>query len=434
MPEDERKSDGPGTVATPARLTGGLKKAALASTAWLAILGIASTSIGLHDALDAREIGVRLVGALLLLAGVAMLSGAVGLLRRMPVGLSLAMIAALLGVAVGIMIFLTQVANDEPDGRLVGWAFIIVASGATALYVRAMTPSEDRAKIWSRLPILKSAVSVGVLVSVAQFWYSQLYLPTRAPPSLTLETKVHKVTPRAKHIVIEGSAVIRNTSDTTVDVLASTLDIRGARIKLDRVEPEVFTDRAIDADLGGGVTAERHISQDPHMVVSHGRLVNEGTYFEAGETITVPVLTWVPKSRYNTLCLEAVIDVARGKALGLGDAKTIRSEVTADGVFRIIRLPEASWLQSLTRGDRYLRVKYDRDPRMASTSVGFVQSDELDPPRRVDDHSSNKHCGLEDPSEALEERVPDPPEPYNRRLTRFYGVSAAVGTAKVSLP
>jgi len=97
------------------------------------------------------------VGSLLLAAGVVLLAGAGGLLRRKPVGLSLAIIAALLGVAIGVMTFLAQVVNDEPDRRLAAWAAIIVASGATALHIRALTPPGERAKsLWSRLPILKS--------------------------------------------------------------------------------------------------------------------------------------------------------------------------------------------------------------------------------------------------------------------------------------
>ena len=47
------------------------------------------------------------------------------------------------------------------------------------------------------------AISVGVLFSIAQFWYSLIYLPTTAPASLTLEAKLDKVTPRGKHVVIE---------------------------------------------------------------------------------------------------------------------------------------------------------------------------------------------------------------------------------------
>jgi len=42
-----------------------------------------------------------------------------------------------------------------------------------------------------------------VLFSIAQFWYSLIYLPTTAPASLTLEAKLDKVTPRGKHVVIE---------------------------------------------------------------------------------------------------------------------------------------------------------------------------------------------------------------------------------------
>lgn len=148
----------------------------------MALLGVAATIVGGHDAVAGTEISVRLVGSLLLAAGVVLLAGAAGLLRRTADGLSLAMISALLGVAMGIMTFLAQTVNDEPDRRLLAWGAMIVVSGAAALYIRARALPEERVKsIWSRLPILKSTISIGFLISLAQFWYSQIYLPTTAP-------------------------------------------------------------------------------------------------------------------------------------------------------------------------------------------------------------------------------------------------------------
>jgi hypothetical protein len=457
------------------RLSASMKRAALAAASWLAILGFAATAIGVHDAIDASEINVRLVGALLLVAGIVMLSGAVGLSRRTPVGLSLAMIAALLGVLVGIMMFLTQVANDEPDQRLAAWALIIVASGAAALCVRAALPSDERPQtIWSRLPILKSAISVGVLASVAQFWYSQIYLPTKAPPILTIEMKVDKVTPRAGHLILQGSAVVRNASDTKVALLASTLDIRGTRLSATRIKPEEFTGLVGDAESASFGMANRYVIQGPESVISHGRLLHDA-YLDAGEAVTVPILTWLPKHKYSAVHLDAAVWGGRANALELEDATQTNSLSTTDGlfsetnalptkdgVFYVTRLPEASWLQRLTRGERYLRVKYNRY-ESAIPAVGFARKHEADP----SEHFKNRlrtfwqsrvaygdwtdekrdellrNYGLSASASNRDKRrlqlvygtgVSDPDEDYDRRLTRFYGVTYFSGRASVSLP
>jgi hypothetical protein len=60
---------------------------------------------------------------------------------------------------------------------------------------------------------------------------------------------IDKVTPRGKHLVVEGSMRIRNTSDTKVQVLASTLDVRATRYAPDPVSSNTFADYVHDADL-----------------------------------------------------------------------------------------------------------------------------------------------------------------------------------------
>ena len=132
---------------------------------------------------------MRVLGAFVLAAGIVLVAGAFGLRRTDPLGRALAMVAALLGVALGGLMFLAQAVNDEPDGRLSVWAAVIVLSAAAAWHIRALSPPDERAEsIWHHLPFLKSAVSIGVLISLAQFWYASIYVPTTAPASLTLSS------------------------------------------------------------------------------------------------------------------------------------------------------------------------------------------------------------------------------------------------------
>lgn len=158
------------------------------------------------------------------------------------------------------------------------------------------------------------------------------------------------MTPRAKHLVIEGSVAIRNTSDTKVQVLASTFDITGMRIVPVRVKPEDFVKATSDANLEKFSQAERHMVSEPPGIVSHGRLVPESSYVEPAESGSVPILTWVPKGTYNALRVDAWVAVGRGKTLGIEDAKPVSFRDRGGVVYRT-RLPEAGLLRRLTRGD-----------------------------------------------------------------------------------
>gem|GEM_PF-6508979 len=122
-------------------------------------------------------------------------------------------------------------------------------------------------------------------------------------------------------------------------------------------------------------------------------------------------------------------------------------------------------MQSLTRGNRYLRVKYNRDPGIPP-SVGFAPKRELDPPERFKKRLRDfwqsrvdetwraeqerdefrrllRDYGLaQNPSEDAKKRlrlfygvgVLDPREGYDTRLRNFYGVAGATASAEVSLP
>ncbi len=378
------------------------------ATAWLASLGVAAMVVGGHDAVAGTAINLRLVGSLLLAGGVMLLIGAAGLWHRQPTGLSLAMIAAVTGVAIGVMTFLTQVVNDDPDERLIAWALIIIGSAAAAVHVRSATSAAERAKsIMSRLPILKSAISVGLVFSVAQFWYANIYLPTAAPVSLTLDAKIDSVTPAGndKHVVVKGSVVIENTSKAKVQVLASTIDVKATRLELAEFDDDEFTGNVNEANREKLTLAERHVSEEEAEYVTHGRLVSERKFFEAGEKITVPFLTWVPKDSYNAVYVESWIASGRANALGLEKAQPPAISNTAQGeAVYLTRLPNAGWLHVLTRGDRYLRVAYDDDPNY-ETEVDFANDGR-----------------------------PDPPDGFSDRLARFYGVAQTENSAVVAVP
>ena len=110
-----------------------------AAFAWLASLGAAAIAVGGHDAVAGLEINARLLGALVLAGGLVIAAGAAGLRREHASARALALVGALLGIVLGVMASLTQIANDEPDRRLFLWGAIIGLSALSARHARGRT-------------------------------------------------------------------------------------------------------------------------------------------------------------------------------------------------------------------------------------------------------------------------------------------------------
>jgi hypothetical protein len=373
-----------------------------AATAWLAALGLAAIVVGGHDVVAASEITVRLWGTLVLGAGAVVLAGAFGLRAATPYGRALALVAALLGVALGAMTLLVQVSGDQADLRLLVWGAIIGASAATALVVHRLTPPGEQGGILARLPVLKSVVSVGVVISFGQFWYTAIYIPTTAPANLTLEPKL---TPSVEddRIVLQGTVSMRNTSGTRVNVLASYLDVSVSNDTLQQANFAPYRSEIVDGHQGNQPTAELFRQHGSFVSVLHESPVADGTYFEPDETITVSYLTWVPKDLYSRATVDVQLTIARARALALEAAEP---KVSTHGrtTTSVTEIPESGWLRSLTRGDRFVRVDYDdRDlwvyPRVRLTPAA--------------------------------DRAP---ADFDDRMGRFYGLSTVESSTDITLP
>jgi hypothetical protein len=390
--------------------------------AWLALLGALAVVIGGHDTVVGTEITARIWGTIVLGAGAVLISGAIGLHRAQPLGRALAMVAAWLGAALGAMTFLVQVVNDEPDRRLALWTLIAALSVGAAWVVHSVTPEDERGKgLGKRLPVLKSVVSVGLAFSLAQFWYTSIYIPTTAPASLTLETKL---TPKrvGENVVLEGSVTVRNTSGTRVSLVASVLDVSAANTKVATHDegagpvpglPDDDLTREIAAAHESGLGAmspttdsagRRYGTIDGTTTVARGRLLDEASYFEPNETVTAPFVAWVPAKGFDVVTASVMLVLARSRALALEDA-SMKPQTVGNRTVWTREIPEAGWLRRLTRGDRFLRVGYHDDP-----------ADEPVP----DIAFSTRSDGARD-------------DGFDGRMWRFYGVNRATSSALVPL-
>ncbi|HEX8123612.1 MAG TPA: hypothetical protein VF549_20345 [Solirubrobacteraceae bacterium] len=390
----------------------GSRAARWAAVAWLALLGAAAVTVGAHDTAVGHEISVRLTGTAILAAGLLLIAGAVGFRKSDPQGDALATVAALLGAALGVMAFVAQAVNDDPDSRLVLWAAIVLVSVAVWWFVRwQMTDEERKQGIFSRLPVLKSTVAVGLLISFAQFWYSTIYTPTLEPVSLTVEPKFEAPEKRGNRLVVRGTVTVRNTSKSRIIVVASSL-----MVSVDRVGRKPVIDGFDKAKREANAERRDAAARYPltgAVEILRGRFVSDDFYFEAGETVTRPFIAWVPYDRerhYDVARVDVSFVGTRPSIGSVEDDAAIRKTNIEGGLAVTRSIPADGWLDSLTRADRFLIVRYADSP--------FGAHDEFAP----------YDVGFD------RRRSTDPPDDFSDRMRRVYGLNSFDGAAVVPLP
>ena len=381
---------------------------------WLVALGGAALVIGGHDALRGDEIAVTIIGTLLALAGLVIASG--GLLlagTRAIAGPAVAAVGCVLGVVLGVMLALTQVTNDRAGPGLLGWIAISIASAFALWLLRHELSRSQRAGMWSGLKVLASFVTVGVLLSAAQFWYGSIYVPSTAPPSLTMTMRLEPAGELGDRVALRGSVTVANTSGTRVNTLASLVEAYGVGVSAQHLASEDFWPQLSDASappqhggaLGGdATTAERYSNEYATTVVYARKLLAEGTYFQPGETITVPVTVYLPAHRFDAVRAYASIAFARATLRLDLDRAQMRSG--SEGVV-VTSTPvqEDGWLRNLTRSDRYLRIRRTIDADAAGVDFDISFSPFRDRPG---------------------------PTRFDERMQRFYGYSTANASFELS--
>jgi hypothetical protein len=369
-------------------------------SAWLLVLAIAACVVGIHDAGRGDEIAVRLVGTLTALAGLVLIAGGFGLLGKSPRGRSLGSVACLVGVALGVMLTVSQLANDRFHATLLAWIAIALASGLGAIVLRRDLPTA-----WRDFPILKSVVSLGVLTSAVQFWYGSIYLPASAPPSLTISVSLDPVRTTASHVTLRGTATIKNTSGTRVNTISSFVRVRDSAIDPDaRPSTDFATALREAAEDAGGGPAAREFSEETSVVFVHfSKLFPEGTYFEDGETVTVPFTVFVAQRRFHVVTAD--VDVLFARASLKLDSERARRDVKGTTIVTATPIASGGWIRDLTRSDRYVRSTWTVDP--------------------------NRSVGVDVAFSPYANRAG--PKAFNERLQRFYGYSTANGSFQLPL-
>ena len=243
-----------------------------------------------------------------------------------------------------------------------------------------------------------SVASLGAIVTLGQFVYSSLYLPSTAPPSLAFDLAV---TQAGRNL--QTNVTIRNTSTTGITALGSLYYVAVPRVLVTRATKETaklatFRQRLAKpafADLPlGGPVAERYGKQKKEVVAEAGTLMPQDARLEAGGQTSRRFVVRVSRRRGGPreARLVVFISFARGGGVKLKrpPMKQPPGQDGADTTKSVTRaeLAESSWIRRFVRNQRYVERTWEvtpaGSPRVATAiDVGPVRDSSTDEKTRT---------------------------------------------------
>lgn len=336
---------------------------------WFLLLGAVGAFVAGHDILYATQLGIRLLAGVVLFVCVGLLIGSIGLLLREHWAyVSLAVSG--LGVAVAAVLgAFAQWINDVRDWRVVFWVAIASVSAVCSWWMLREGHVDLGIFARRRVRVVSSLVSIGALVSLAQFWNAAIRVPPAAAPSLSV-TSALKELPKTSLAEgpsgaampmrrFQGTVHVKNTGSSKVWVLSSLYNVLGGRAWAGTKPPSRF-----DPTFESNIAVEhvtygtaRHFRRDTTQLVETGQLLGANTYMVPGDEYTFNFSFFTPPRTYDLLRLEALFYVSK-ETLVLDESHIPQLEVHHEGGQRrlILRRPlrDTSWFSRLVRGDRVL--------------------------------------------------------------------------------
>ncbi|WP_448624931.1 hypothetical protein [Geodermatophilus sp. URMC 64] len=205
-------------------------------------IGVFTFWVGLLDFLSAANLQYKLIGFAFAVAGLVLLTGSAVLGReqwRRKRGRVAAVTAGIAGAFVGGYLLLMQYrapglspSRLPPFPAWVPWAGIAVASVAGAVLGWMSTKGHADEQVWTAFgkPVFAGGLSVTVLLSGVQWWYTQQYQPNATPAALTVTTELRPAASASTAAgaedmpnphMFEGTITVKNVSDAKVQIVAS---------------------------------------------------------------------------------------------------------------------------------------------------------------------------------------------------------------------
>jgi hypothetical protein len=397
--------------------------------------GLFALVFGVHDAAVADDLGIRTIGAGLAALGLVIGYAVVIRLERGVDAEGIEMLACLVVAAIACGLIATQLL-----GRYVGFVWpliqltLLVSFGigslASARVLWSGQKQRGRTFQFNEFKLLGSAVSLGAVIGILQFWYTNVYLPGSAEPSLSITPSIGTLSLRstaaASRVLVTARIDLDNTSGARLEVVGAEYFFYGTCVY---APSKLSANQQVMKAMSGGAPATLQGEQYRELV-GFGRLPLQAQIINAGETDHQFVTGILKPGYFDFASIVAYVVLARptlhldkatkfpGRAKRIAAAATPQgppcthlkpdaptgSTNTAASVTYASEIDDNSWLHRIARGEQYLRIRYSTDPSLPVV-IGVS-------PHRAQGAS------------------PD----YNEAMSRLYGITYDVSRAGVILP
>jgi hypothetical protein len=331
---------------------------------YFALVAFAAFIFGTVDLLAGGDIPARVVGGLFLAGSLILCAGVWALaIARHGQRYAVAFVAAVTAIALsGYVLLATLTAPDARDtGLIAGFATLLGALGSAAILWRrgGLAVRDLVTKSGGRAPrTLLSFVFGGTLIGLGQFWYTDVYRPESAVPTVKATVAMKEKARSGGMVAVEVSVDVENGGPRALNVLGSLYQVA-------LVEPEPNRHGA-DTDVRREARILRSVAYDEpsHRFarVGPGRVVESGTpvpyayALEPGEEYSRRFVVYIPEAgRLRVLRTTLYFVVSRRKFRGL-EVKPAEVADRGRAVYRVASLGEGSALELITRKRRHLHV------------------------------------------------------------------------------
>jgi hypothetical protein len=353
-----RRWRGPAVRARFRELSGPLKVA----VAFFVVVGGAAFVVGGHDIFLATQLTTRLLAAVVVLIALGLLVASVGFLRRRQWAYTLGVVTSIAGAVASTLFFVAQWVNRVHDARLGLWASLSIFFVLTSLGLAKQGRVHVGTLARRRVQVVSSVLSIGALVSIAQFWNAAVRVPPTAAPSLTISTDLTEVGQRDGMRRFAGTIKVTNTATSKVWILSSLYNVFGGNANLEQKKPSQFADE-LESHISGELFTyglARHTTKEYDEVLETGQLLAHLTYLVPDEEYTFHLAFYAPIQRYDLLRLETFIVVAKDTLVLDETRQPIPEIVSEGGPRRVVAarpVRDTSWFSRIFRGDRVVHTE-----------------------------------------------------------------------------
>jgi hypothetical protein len=311
--------------------------------------------VGLHDALLSQRAPERLLGAVLLILGVAIL-GSFSRNSLRFLGYLAACTAATTLVAIQV-----SYRNDVRTWLWAGFAVVFgfAATRAFLIYLKASRRGVSRETVGIAVALFTAVIAPVLSVVGGAF----RPVTTAQQPSVTAQAVVLKGD-RAGMGLVKSTFTIQNIGNRRLMIIGSVYDVFG--YKMDSRDLKTMPNwQYADETARYGWSGFYESPSYSHAIEFGFDVLAPGNYIEPGQSISETYLTPFKTSDLNVVGADVSVATAFGDRLQLGNQienAAGQPLVIGDSVESAWNVEPTSWLAAIVRGRATMRIGYEIQP------------------------------------------------------------------------